>query len=442
MELALPNRHALAALCDASEKRTIMASQDIVDERGFKLWARDQRVTPTLQQRLLERKLKTPIESCLVAADGVTIFELHAQAQRFLGSDSPFALGLRPWADEVCKAIQHLPLHSVAQLMLTTVQALRPHVFEHAVQSMVLSGAMAMHQGQERYHVRLALLGGLLHDLGEMYVNPEYLDQHSELNSHRYRHVIVHPSFGALLLRRSTDYPPTLATAIAEHHERADGSGYPKALHSSQISELGQHLGAVETICALAQQTPNRHFWSQASLSMRVIPGEYGAAALHFVSDLARKESTDSSAPGEPDCDAAERIHALQQIDAHLNRVMDQADGLRLKTVSPGVKAVAGRVIQRLASLRTAWNSAGLWAPEHLQNTAPVELDHLHRELEFRCRAAYRDSVWQEHALSDRDYLQLEPLWRCLQAGAADTEPPVTDTDWSTAELSARADGI
>lgn len=427
MELALPNRHALAALCDASEKRTIMASQDIVDERGFKLWARDQRVTPTLQQSLLERKLKTPIESCLVAADGVTIFELHAQAQRFLGSDGPFAQGLHLWAEEICQAIQHLPLHSVAQLMLTTIQALRPNVFEHAVQSMVLSGAMALHQGLDRYQVRLALLGGLLHDLGEMYVNPEYLDQHSELNSHRYRHVIVHPSFGALLLRRSTDYPATLATGIAEHHERIDGTGYPKALHSTQIGTLGQHLAAVETICALAQQTPNRHFWSQAYLSLRVIPGEYGAAALRFVSERAQAESADAPQAGESSAETAGRIQALQQIDAHLHQAMTHAEALRQQSGSAAVRGVSGRVIQRLTHLRAAWNSAGLWAPEHLHASAPVELDHLHRELEFRCRATYRNSVWQEQALSDLDYKQLEPLWRHLERRAPDSTQPHTE---------------
>ena len=46
-----PNPHALAALSKAGESYPIIASQDIVDVRGVKLWARDQPVTAALQQR-------------------------------------------------------------------------------------------------------------------------------------------------------------------------------------------------------------------------------------------------------------------------------------------------------------------------------------------------------------------------------------------------------
>ncbi|MBV8621795.1 MAG: HD domain-containing protein [Curvibacter sp.] len=414
MGFASANRYALAAIVEASQSRHIVASQDIFDDRGFKLWARDQRVTPSLQQRLLERKLKTPLESCLHATDGVTVVELHSEAQRFLADGSPLAAGLAPWANAVCKEIRHLPLHSVAQLLLTTVQASRPEVFVHAVQAMVLSGAMSLHQGHSRFQVRLGLLGGLLHDLGEMYVNPEYLDSTTDLGAGEYRHVVVHPQFGAMLLQSLTDYPVELSRAVGEHHERLHGGGYPKGLIQAQISPLGRQLAAVETLGALAARSSSPSLWSHAFLSLRLIPGEYDAAAIQFVGQRAQAESNLplDSLSGATRVDP---VQALRQIDERLEGAQAEAMRLAQSGGSPQVRSVAARAVQQLAHLRTAWNAAGLWSLEHVGTPPLLELDELQRELAFRCRALRRDCLWQEDRMSPQDLEQLESLWQCLR---------------------------
>src|SRR4051812_35616344 len=94
-----PNPHALAALVKASEIYAIVASQDIVDVRGLKLWAQGQPVSAALQQRLLERRLQKPLESCLEAEDGVTVFTLLDDLATFIDSPHPMAAAIRPFGD-------------------------------------------------------------------------------------------------------------------------------------------------------------------------------------------------------------------------------------------------------------------------------------------------------------------------------------------------------
>ena len=65
------NPHALATILEASQTKSIIASRDIFDISGTKLWARDQPVSATLQRKLLDRQLRNPLESCLLAEDGV-----------------------------------------------------------------------------------------------------------------------------------------------------------------------------------------------------------------------------------------------------------------------------------------------------------------------------------------------------------------------------------
>ena len=131
--LTLANPHALSAIVEASASRTIVASEDIYDEHGRKLWARDQAISASLQQRLLERKLSRPLESCLRAADGITTHQLHEGTAAFVESGHPLARVVKPQAAAVLEGVGQLPLHSAVQLLLTTVHATRPEVYQHAL---------------------------------------------------------------------------------------------------------------------------------------------------------------------------------------------------------------------------------------------------------------------------------------------------------------------
>jgi HD-GYP domain-containing protein (c-di-GMP phosphodiesterase class II) len=108
---------------------------------------------------------------------------------------------------------------------------------------MALAGALMLDHGGSTAELRVAMLGGLLHDLGEIYIEPRYgeADAERKLDIQSYRHLVVHPYVGHLLLAQLTDYPAAPARAVAEHHERLDGSGYPHALQRA-ASPLGRLL--------------------------------------------------------------------------------------------------------------------------------------------------------------------------------------------------------
>jgi hypothetical protein len=92
------NPHAVAAIVQASATREIVASRDILDLQGIKLWARDQPVSQSLQQRLVERRLRHPLESCLRAEDGVTTHTLIDELQLLVESGHPLARVVKPHA--------------------------------------------------------------------------------------------------------------------------------------------------------------------------------------------------------------------------------------------------------------------------------------------------------------------------------------------------------
>jgi hypothetical protein len=193
-------------------------------------------VSAALQRKLMDRQLRNPLESCLMAEDGVTPQTLLAATWQLLDRRRLAAgAAAAPCAPrKLVQEVAHLPLHPVAQLLLTAGQASRPaEGFRpcgagHGAGRRADDGSTAAAPPT----CALAMLGGLLHDLGEMYIDPRFgeADADRSLDFVSYQQLVVHPHVGQLLLSQLTNYPAPLARAIGEHHERLDGSGYPHAL--------------------------------------------------------------------------------------------------------------------------------------------------------------------------------------------------------------------
>lgn len=413
-----PNPHALSLIFQAGATGSVVASQDIVDERGTKLWSRNQPVSQALYQRLLERKLQFPIESCLRAVDGVTTVNLSADAEKLLTAQGGLFTHLKPWAQDLLQGIRTLPLHAVAQLLLTTRRSTDVKHYEHAVQTMLVSGAISASSGGSPYDIKLSLLGGLLHDLGEMYINPEYLQTSGLLSMASYRHLAVHPRVGELLLGNQTDYPAVLARGIGEHHERLNGTGYPARSDSSTMSALGSCLAAAEAIVGLASNhTPAP--WARANLAMRLFPGEFSAQAQAFTSQLEKwaDERTERDLLNHRD----ESWQQAQDLLARIESGMTLSRQMARESLSSKARSVSTFSFGYLQVLHKTGHSLGLWGfPTDFAGEASFEFYAALREISFRVTDIKRNACLAESNLSPRDEEELDKLWLCLNVTQSD----------------------
>ncbi|HEY0818696.1 MAG TPA: HD domain-containing phosphohydrolase [Rhizobacter sp.] len=409
-----PNPHALAAMTHAAEAFAIVASQDIVDNRGVKLWARGQPVSPALQARLLERRLQRPVEACLLAEDGVTLQSLMHDLQALLESRHPLAPALRAQGRELVAQLKQLVLHPVAQLLLTTSAASRPLALSHAVTGMALAGAMMASRQASSAEVRQAMLGGLLHDIGEVYINPSFLDYTQALDLTGHKHLAVHPRVAQVLLSVLTDYAKALGQGIAEHHERLDRSGYPARVGHDTMSTLGRVLSVVEvTLGSLCDtHAPLR----RASFALRVVPGEFDPTWSAFVCQAANEADEDFSADTQPE--AATLAAQLAEIDAELNAAHRLAGELNEQRRTSQITEVVADALHRLERLRVAWSALTLWGDEVLAaGVAPaerLELALAESELRQRLRAYHRECLLLSEGLTEAEKFRLSPLWRGL----------------------------
>ena len=406
------NPHALACILKASETQRIIAATDIFDLAGTKLWARHQPVSAELQRKLLDRKLREPLESCLIAEDGVTSAMLVEWLEWLVEGETRLAPLLRPHAARLLREVRQLPLHPVAQLLLSAGKASRPHAFEHAVSAMAMAGALMIGQGGQTPEIRLAMLAGLLHDLGEMYIDPMHgeAETERELDTLSYRQLVVHPHVGLLLIAQLTNYPGAVARAVAEHHERLDGSGYPHAKQADALSPLGR-LMAVTDAALGALRGPHEQLL-HASIALRAVPGEFDLAWVGQLSRVAGEQP-----PLRPVMQPAEiraRRAALEEV---LQAAEDNAGLLAIGERSVNMHSALELAQFLVGRLRAGWNESGLWSPQAATGTDAAEVEAVEDELYARLRGVQRAVMLRAGELPADEAATLAALCESLPMG-------------------------
>ena len=102
---------------------------------------------------------------------------------------------------------------------------------------------------------RLAL-AGLLHDLGMWLVPQEIIEKSGSLNADEWSGIHAHPEQGRRVVAEMGESYYWLATAIAQEHERWDGSGYPCRLKGGEIAEVAQIIGLADVLDAMISPRP------------------------------------------------------------------------------------------------------------------------------------------------------------------------------------------
>jgi HD-GYP domain-containing protein (c-di-GMP phosphodiesterase class II) len=105
---------------------------------------------------------------------------------------------------------------------------------------------------------QLDLLGmlGLLQDVGKMRLPSELLEKSDPLNDAEHQACRSHVTHSVNILKETTGIPPELPGLAGLHHERYDGSGYPKGLKGQEIGLFGTIAGLVDCFDALTHPRP------------------------------------------------------------------------------------------------------------------------------------------------------------------------------------------
>jgi len=117
--------------------------------------------------------------------------------------------------------------------------------------------------GLPRRRLRLLALGGLLHDMGKLSVPCEVLTKPGPLDDEEFAHIRKHPEAGERLLRDLGGFAPGVLRLVLDHHERLDGSGYPRGLANDELDTSTRIMAVCDVYDALVSDRVYRSAWSQ-----------------------------------------------------------------------------------------------------------------------------------------------------------------------------------
>jgi putative nucleotidyltransferase with HDIG domain len=103
---------------------------------------------------------------------------------------------------------------------------------------------------------------GILHDIGKIAIPDTLLLKPTNLNKEEFTLMKLHVDIGVSILEKIPMYK-TISEYIAQHHERVDGTGYPKGLKNDDISTIGNILALADSFDAI---TTNRIYKNRKNL--------------------------------------------------------------------------------------------------------------------------------------------------------------------------------
>jgi putative nucleotidyltransferase with HDIG domain len=138
-----------------------------------------------------------------------------------------------------------------ALLPLAQVKTLDEYTFQHSVSVAALAAAFGRALDLPRDVIKELALGGLLHDVGKALVPQEILNKPGKLTDAEFVLMKGHAVHGCELLTKTEGISEIAFSAAAQHHERFDGSGYPRGLKGDEISIYGQMMAIVDVYDAI-----------------------------------------------------------------------------------------------------------------------------------------------------------------------------------------------
>lgn len=137
------------------------------------------------------------------------------------------------------------------------MEAHDPYTAGHEFRVGLIAADIAREMGWGEEKCNTLNLIGLVHDIGKMSIPSEILSKPGVLSAIEFQLVKTHAEHGYEILK-DVEFPLPIAEIIREHHERMDGSGYPRGLKGEGIRLEARILAVADVLEAMASHRPYR----------------------------------------------------------------------------------------------------------------------------------------------------------------------------------------
>jgi putative nucleotidyltransferase with HDIG domain len=153
--------------------------------------------------------------------------------------------------DHATRVVDSVIKNENALVWLTQLKNRDEYTVQHSINVCVLSVLFGHHLGLGQHDLRELGFGALLHDIGKMRIPQHILNKLDKLTDDEMELMKQHPEFGYQILKSASNVSESAIDIARSHHERIDGSGYPRKMAGDSISLFSKLVSIVDVYDAI-----------------------------------------------------------------------------------------------------------------------------------------------------------------------------------------------
>ncbi len=215
-------------------------------------WVRRYRHEPIVDANTGQSRLEPELLYSAPIIDDVktTLKAIHESLQ---DTQKEHFAQIAPAVSELAKSVER---NADAMIWLTRLRSVDEYAYDHAIDVSIHLMIFARFLGLPTQVVEDLGTAGMLQDIGKIDIPTEILHKPGDLTEDEYFQVQAHVAASLEMLMGNSAFSTSILEIVASHHERADGSGYPRRLKGERISLHSELSGLIDTYCAMIRNRP------------------------------------------------------------------------------------------------------------------------------------------------------------------------------------------
>ncbi|MAZ65837.1 MAG: hypothetical protein CMF25_01875 [Kangiellaceae bacterium] len=393
-------------LSKVNERNSVVATEDVRNKNGVLLVAKGMRISASTASKLIKHKLSKPIEYSVNVENHVNSKRIFDSVLAFNANHSDLkalfeSLNLGRGFESDLGFLQQYP---VVMQKLTVLKERLPRDYDKALFCCWFGYAIAKRLNSADASPIATAVTGLLHDVGMLHIDPNILNKEGELSPEEWRTIQSHTLIGELFLKEITSLPHVVPKAVAQHHERCDGGGYPRGLFGNKMTLVGQIVALCDSLYAIRFNPKNQHQSLKELISVVQIN-----LGLHFkeIEQAAISLIREAELPTPPPNTSVEKIvpylkKMVKLLSAWSWAMPIISSTIPLETKSKALRSariLSGRLSEIIEQSGMVTEGIERWI--HIVGESPAEasveemqdLSNMYREFNWRCRELKRNLI-------------------------------------------------
>lgn len=308
-------------------------------------------VTDEVTERIIEAlnlgddfELKDVIDPHLRRSFNQTMkvqYELFKKSKgfgRYNEAGADFIDGIRGIAEKI---VQELMMSKDPVVSLSDIKHMDVYDYEHSVNTAVLSVLTGLNMGFNESDLMILAIGALLMNIGHEFILDQIKDKKERLTPEELDLLRRHPEIGREILSDRTSLSAYVKNIVLNHHERMNGSGYPRGLKGHEIDKYSRIVMIADVYDAMTSDRSHRKAYSPneaieylmaatqlydytslLSFTRNIVPYPVGEFVALDNGDIGLIIGNNKHLPLRPLVRVTEGLHINQLVDLAINKNM------------------------------------------------------------------------------------------------------------------------